>query len=340
MGARRWRVAILGAGRVGTALGRLLAESGYAIAGVCRRDVSAASVACQWIGSGRPETDPVRAAADADLVLICTPDRMVRAMCERLAGAGLGRAGVVWVHTSGALPAAAMAVAGSEGVLHLALHPLQAVPDAVRGTERLRGAWYGIEGSPEALAVGRALVADLQGRAVEVPAEGKALYHAAASVVSNYLVVLMAVGLCLWQRAGLPREQGLAALVQLMRSALAGMEERGVPGALTGPIERGDVETVRRHLRALAEAAPETGVQGEAQGARLVELYAGLGLAAVELAREKGSLPEEVAAQLRAVLAEARHGGRVGSHEGEQGAGAPLEGDEAAGRENHRVDRL
>lgn len=302
------RIAVIGAGRIGMALGRLLAEAGHRITGVSRRSPAGAEEARAFIGAERAETDAVSAAREAEVVLITTPDRAVRAICQELAAAGLARRDVTWVHTSGALSADAMAVPGAEAAERLAMHPLQAVADPAVGISLLRTCWYGLEGSPAALELGRRLVAEIGARAFEVPSAAKVLYHAAAAVASNYLVVVAAMALDLWERAGLDRQAGLPALVALMRGTLSGVERLGVPRALTGPVERGDAWTVRQHLQAMEASGPVAAGVPSAS-----ELYRILGRAAVGLARRKGSLsPEAARAVLEALAGDASSGGGRG----------------------------
>lgn len=316
-------VAVVGAGRLGTALGSLLARRNYPITGVVCRSRERARRACALIGAGTPETDPARGARDARIVLFAVPDDALREVSERVREGRSFRPGDLLVHTSGTLPAEVLGGKGTEGALLLSLHPLQTVADPSSGTERLVGAHYGLEGEEEALAAGRRLVEDLGGRPVVVPREGKALYHAAACVASNYLVTLVDASLRLQERVGVSRSEALKALMPLLEGTLENVARLGVPGALTGPIDRGDVETLESHLEALASEHGEAGADGPQPGngrseelRRLDRVYRTLGLDTLELVRRKrgGLAPthDEIEKLLRAAdegprAGEARH---------------------------------
>ena len=202
-------VDVIGArGRVGSAVSARLAERGIAAGG-----------------------------NDPDLVLLCVPDR---AIAEVAAGIEPGP----WVaHVSGGTPLAALA----PHARRFSLHPLQTFTHD-RGPEQLDGAWAAVTGeSDEALAVATALAGTLGLKPFALADGGRALYHAAAVIASNYLVTLHRAAGGLLADVGVPRE----ALDPLMRRVI---ENRF---RLTGPIERGDWETVERHRAAIAESSPE-----------------------------------------------------------------------------------
>jgi predicted short-subunit dehydrogenase-like oxidoreductase (DUF2520 family) len=151
----------------------------------------------------------------------------------------------------------------------------------------------GLEANEPALRVLEAIAQDLGAHTIVIPSGGKGLYHAAAVLVSNYVVTLAATGTDLLTRLGVPREDALRALLGLMGGALQNLKDAGLPNALTGPIARGDAGTVRRHLEATA-ADPA-----------LTSAYAALGLLTVPVALAKGALSEEGAQELARVLSAA-----------------------------------
>jgi predicted short-subunit dehydrogenase-like oxidoreductase (DUF2520 family) len=222
------RLAILGAGRAGGSL----AEAGAA-AGIDVRLGSRDS----WV-------------ADATIVLLCVPDAAIRVTCEALAPSL--RRGAFVGHVSGASRLDVLESAARVGAGTFSLHPLQTIPTSKTD---LAGAPCAIAGSDvDGLDLARALAERLGMAPFEVPEEGRAAYHAAASMASNFLIALEESSVELLEAAGVsaPREV-LAPLV--LRSA-ANWADAGAK-ALTGPIARGDTETVALHLEALADKAPE-----------------------------------------------------------------------------------
>jgi predicted short-subunit dehydrogenase-like oxidoreductase (DUF2520 family) len=128
-------------------------------------------------------------------------------------------------------------------------------------------------------------------RWIELKAGDKVIYHAAAVIASNYLVTLVKLADDLWETFGIPREQATQALLPLLKGTLNNIENAGIPQALTGPIDRGDTETVKKHITTLQKEAPD-----------VLSAYCELGLQTIPIAQAKGKIDEEKAAELRAVL--------------------------------------
>jgi predicted short-subunit dehydrogenase-like oxidoreductase (DUF2520 family) len=222
---------VVGRGRVGNAICRAL-------------DARAGEVAL----AGRDEVED--ACADAEIVLLCVPDAEIAAACERVTAVAPSLRFIG--HTSGATRLEALAPAAERGVATFSLHPLQTVPDL---DTDLTGAPAAIAGSePAALALARELAETCQMTPFEVSEDARAAYHAAASVASNFLVALETSAEDLLTAAGV--EDGRQLLAPLVLRTAANWVEHGA-GALTGPIARGDEETVRRQLDAIEEVAPE-----------------------------------------------------------------------------------
>jgi predicted short-subunit dehydrogenase-like oxidoreductase (DUF2520 family) len=288
------KIAIIGAGRVGTGLGVLLSRKGYRITGIADVERSRAEACVRRIAAeggeddlARPvTTDPCRAAADADIIFVTTPDRELSGVARRLARCpaspskpGL-RAGAVLCQTSGALPSSVLRAEGLEALSVLSLHPLMSFADRETAPERLAGAICVLEGDRDALPAGERIVHDLGGRAISIEAQDKMIYHAAACTASNYLVTLLHLARLLLARIGIDGDAATEMLLPLARSTLDNIESVGTPEALTGPIERGDVAILEAHLAALEE--------GEETGATAA--YALLGMITAALASEKGTI--------------------------------------------------
>ena len=162
----------------------------------------------------------------------------------------------------------------------------------------LRGVSFAVEGSGWLLPTVEGMARDLGGRPVRVPPEGRALYHATAVMACGHVAALLRVAASLWGAFGYPPEDALAALLPLARGTVEALEREGLPRGVTGPVVRGDVGTLRRHLEALSRAH---GGALEAQAPPGVALYSALALASLEVARERG-VPEARLREMEAAL--------------------------------------
>jgi predicted short-subunit dehydrogenase-like oxidoreductase (DUF2520 family) len=289
-------VAIIGAGRVGGSVGRLLAKAGYTITGVVSRRREHAEQARSFIGSGTAMTDPVKAALSADIVFITTPDGSIKNVGESISDGGGIRQGAIIVHMSGAQTIGLLDAVKKNGAHRAVIHPLQAIPSRELGEKNIPGSYFRIEADPEAAQTARELVTALGGIELKLPKWGSdaasaALYHAGAVAVSNFFVALVDFGLRYYETLGADRKEALKAVLPLIKGTLANIESAGIPDALTGPIMRGDIDTVRGHLEAMKARAPE-----------LLSLYRELGRQTVAVAREKNSITPQKAAEILTLM--------------------------------------
>lgn len=208
-------------------------------------------------------------------VFLSVPDDVLAEMAHALAGHGAAPPGCAAFHLSGALSSEVLAPLHARGYSVGSFHPLQSLAHPLTGADRLPGSWVAVSGEPGAVATARRLLQHLSCRDLTVPVARRPLYHASAVTASNLLAALMALAVRLLVEAGVEEEVALPALLPLARGTLANMEELGVQGSLTGPILRGDVETVQLHLRSLR--ARERDVY-RCLGSELVELASDLGL--------------------------------------------------------------
>ncbi len=248
------RVGVIGAGRVGAVLGAALADAGHQV--VAATAVSAASrtrAARLLPGAALLPADDV--IDRVDLILLAVPDDTLDDLVRGLADAGAFRAGQIVVHTSGAHGLAVLQPAVSCGVLPLALHPVMTFAGQPEDVLRLAGAPFGVTAADEHRAVAETLVLEMGGEPIWVEESARTLYHAALVVGSNHLITLVAEARDLLGIAGV--EDPARLLGPLLGAALDNSLRYG-DKALTGPVSRGDVGTVRRHLRTLVEQAPES----------------------------------------------------------------------------------
>jgi predicted short-subunit dehydrogenase-like oxidoreductase (DUF2520 family) len=252
------KVALVGPGRAGTALAVALVGAGHTVVAVAGRVPDAPGVVAAAEHLGALAAPVAEVARDADLVVLATPDDVVASVAEAVVP-GLRRDALV-VHCSGSLGLAALTpIAAARPDVRLGvLHPLQTLPAGDVGAARLPGSWAAVSG-PSAVA---ALAEELGMQPFVVDDEHRDRYHAAACIASNHLVALLGQVERVASTAGVP----LAAFEPLVRATVDNAFALGPHAALTGPVSRGDVDTVARHLavvaddeqrayRALAEAA-------------------------------------------------------------------------------------
>jgi predicted short-subunit dehydrogenase-like oxidoreductase (DUF2520 family) len=257
-------VAIVGAGRVGCALGRLLRQKGWRIGPVVTRSLRTARAARRHIGSGKPQAGLSEAVLAADLIVIATPDRAIAETARALArfgGSGSARrsrvkknAGGTWrgkivLNTSGALSSDILRPLALRGAAIGSLHPLQTFSG--RTTPSLSGSTCVMEGSTGALRMARRICRELGGVPLVLPPSRKAAYHAGAALAAGHVLAVIEAAVRMLIAAGFSRQRAVRALVPLTRQTLANYERVGAPAAWTGPLSRGDFAVIEGHLKAL-----------------------------------------------------------------------------------------
>ncbi|HET7241058.1 MAG TPA: Rossmann-like and DUF2520 domain-containing protein [Gemmatimonadales bacterium] len=262
-------VTILGAGRMGQGLA--LALRGREVSLVSRRRHPVAPQLQLYTGAR------VDAVAKALVLILAVPDDAVTVLATDLAAERTVGPRHTVLHLSGLLDRGALSPLAPSGAALGSFHPLQTIADPAAAPERLAGAYAGLEGDPRAVEVGEQLAEALRMVPVRVSAGGKAAYHAGAAMVANYTVALLSVAERLAREAGIPPETAARLYLPLLGGVVANLDS-GVAAALTGPVRRGDVQTIRAHLTVLSGA-----------DARLYRL---LGAEALRLARQAGLSPE------------------------------------------------
>lgn len=245
-------VMIVGPGRMGLALGYALIEAdAVASLTVCGRrpEPPTHPLFIQGLATYCFGLEPV--PPDTEAVFLAVPDHVVPEMAHALAGQGRAPEGCAAFHLSGALSTEVLAPLHIQGYSVGSFHLLQAVAHPVTGAERIPGSFIAVTGAPRAIAVARRLASALASPMLTVPESRRPLYHAAAVMASNFLAPVLDMATRMMERAGIPHDEALPALLPLVRGALANIEEVGLEQAVTGPVPRGDVETVGLHLRAL-----------------------------------------------------------------------------------------
>ena len=245
-------VSIIGAGRLGTTLALALADKSYPIRSMVARRAASARKAAKLLD---PLDDAVQvlpaknlgSLLAADLFLITTPDDQIAHVASELARLQTPRRATA-LHTSGALSAEVLAPLRKRGWSTGSIHPLIS---ATGSTTVLDGAFWSVEGDKTALRVAKTIVRDLGGKSFSIRSEDKPLYHAAAVMSAGNVVALFDVALEMLVQCGLTRTTARTVLLPLLASTVRNLETKDPADALTGTFARGDLETVKRHLKAL-----------------------------------------------------------------------------------------
>lgn len=250
-------VTIVGPGRVGQSIGKLLGEAGIRIRYVAARRAEAARRAVRFIGSGAAVGLDCESLADTGVVILTVSDAALASLARQLASWHCPWSDKVVLHTSGALPSDVLRPLRRRGASVGSLHPFQTVPTAAVGLRNLSGCFWGIEGDRRACEVATALARALGGTPFRVKPSWKLLYHAAAVLSCGAVVALLDQSARLLRAAGVP-----AAIVRPMLGHFAGetvgnFVSLGGHQALTGPAVRGDWQTIAQHLASLRRRAPE-----------------------------------------------------------------------------------
>lgn len=280
-------IAFIGAGRLGQTLASALAQRGEPLRAVAsRRLASAQALAAQIPGCQAMSAE--QAVAAADLVFLSTPDDELAGLAQSLPW----RAGQAVVHCSGATELAVLGPALTAGAAVGGFHPLQIFSDPQQALGLLAGSTVAIESADAALQAELLRLAELLAmRPLSLPPGARAAYHGAASFAASFLLSLLDEAAEVWARLGLPREQALPALLPLAQGTLQAAQSRGLAGALSGPISRGDRGVVAAHLQAFDALGGEHG-----------QFYRELARRQLDLAAQAGRLDAASIEALRAAL--------------------------------------
>jgi predicted short-subunit dehydrogenase-like oxidoreductase (DUF2520 family) len=287
---RRERIGIIGAGRVGSALAWHCHRLGYGIAGVADNRPKQAWVVYGLLKLPYRRMGTCEVAAESDVLFITTLDGSIEPEFQAIRR--LLTPGSIVAHCSGAMGTDAFKGAIAQGLDTLALHPVQAFASHAQAIRTLPGSFFAVEGTARGLKFARKLVRGLRGSCVVVKGQDRPLYHAACVFGSNFINGLLDAAEVTAGKLGISRRKAARIFVPLARAVLDNVAESGATQSLTGPVQRGDWETVARHLVSLRERVPE-----------LVQVYRVLSLRLVELAR-RGGLDSSAARRLRRILEE------------------------------------
>jgi predicted short-subunit dehydrogenase-like oxidoreductase (DUF2520 family) len=248
--------AIVGAGRVGSALGRRLSELGWKIGAVVTRSEASARRAVRFIGAGKARASLTRQILASSVILIATPDDEIANVAQELARiAEEELRGKVVLHTSGAMDSSLLEAARKRGAKVGSLHPLQSFSGVA--VPSLEGRIFTVEGETQAVRVARRIARALGGSPVRIAGSKKVMYHAAAAMAAGHVLAVEEAATRLLVSLGMKRSEAVRGLLPLTRQVLENFERLGPRAAWTGPLSRGDYKIVRAHLDSLQESPTE-----------------------------------------------------------------------------------
>ncbi len=269
------RFTIIGGGRVGTAVGRILQRKGEQVVAVASRSEESLQLVAKFIEGAALTSDVVKAGRKGNAIIITTPDDLIADTCLSLVSGKAVKKGDHIVHMSGALGLDVLDPAEELGALTASVHPLQTFAD-------VRGAVKNIPGSVFAVTTRREdtrawteeLVRKLGGEPVLLSEKDKTLYHIGAVLASNLLVALEHAAELIYQEIGMHHEKALNALLPLIEGTVQNLKRLGTEKSLTGPVSRGDIGVLRRHLECLEREERKD----------LMRVYTSLSLYALDIA--------------------------------------------------------
>ena len=284
------RIAFVGSGTVGKTLAVALNRLGYPVVAASSRTFASAEALAGLVSGCVPYPTADEAASQANMVFITTSDDAIQPVAESISW----RAGQGVAHCSGAASVVELEPARQSGALPGAFHPLQTFSSVDDALKALPGSTFGIEGGDEIRPYLEEMAVALGGIPVFLRAEDKPLYHATVVMMGGLLSALAGAVADSWTTFGIDRQQALNSLAPIVRGDADTLVTVGIPMAIAGPFVRGDVGTVRKHLAAIQQQAPQ-----------LLATYCHMALAGLPYAVEKGRIKDETVAEIQQLINEA-----------------------------------
>jgi len=278
------KIGFIGAGTTGTALAVRLSQKGCPVVAVSSRTLSSAQKLAGLVSNCQVCHTAQELVDVAELVFITTPDDVIAQVCSE----------VQW--HDGAHSVDILESVKKLGAAVGSFHPLQTFADVDQAIRNLPGSTFALEAEEPLLSTLKELTSLLNGNWVELKPGDKVLYHAAAVFACNYLVTLVKLAVDLWQDFGTSQKEATRALLPLLRGTINNIDNVGLPNCLTGPIARGDLGTIERHLNAL-----------EAKKFSPLSTYKELGLQTIPIALAKGKVNKQKAEEMNALLSLTRN---------------------------------
>lgn len=278
----------IGAGHLGKTIGKLLVQKNVGkILGVVNRSYGSAKEAVRFMGQGTAFSS-LEALPEADITFITTPDDLIQSLCSKLVSVGHLKENSIVLHCSGALSSAVLSAAKSKHCFIASIHPARNFADPKFSVQYYRGTFCSIEGDLEATKKLKNIFEAIGSITYFIDGHKKALYHAAGVFASNYLIMLSKASLDCLKETGVSDEMAFEIMISLMSDTLSNLKKIKSPEkTLTGPLNRGDLETIEKHIAALEDT-----------NKTMSHLYKTLALVTLELT----SLPKEKREELKSLL--------------------------------------
>ena len=245
------KTGFIGAGKVGCSLGRYFVLNGLSVSGFFDVDEESARTAAEFVGTDFV-TELEELVRNSDALFLTVPDGLISTVWNQIKDMPVE--GRFICHCSGALSAEdAFPGIKDRGAFGYSVHPLFAVSDKFHSYEELPPAFFTIEGDEEHLNDITALFQSFGNPVRNIKAKDKVKYHCAAAICSNQVIALIQESLDLLSECGFDEESALSALAPIITGNVAHIVKDGTAGSLTGPVERGDTDTVKKHLNCLNE---------------------------------------------------------------------------------------
>ena len=286
---RKSRIGFVGAGIVARSLAVALSRRGCPVTAAASRSFSSAEELSRLVPEAVPYENPQEAADSADVVFLTVPDDAIAPVAAEISWQERHTV----VHCSGVSSLDVLGPATQHGARVGSFHPMQAFASVQNSVESIPGVTFGIEGGPQVREYLGQLARAVGGRPIFLEPQDKPLYHLSGVMMGGLLSGVAAAAAQLWEHIGMEREDGVQALMPMMRQVSQNLATSGVPGGIAGPYARGDVGTVRKHLQALSQRAPE-----------VLPLYCHMGLAGLPFVLEKGTISPEQVEEIRGLLEE------------------------------------
>lgn len=286
------KISIIGAGRLGTCLGKALFRAGYSISSLTANTLQEAEESSRIIGQGKPGTDNIHAAEMGEIILLTVPDDLIEKTAKELSKAALSWKDKQVFHCSGLHSSHILKPLEELGAETASFHPIQTFSSKKSEPGLFNNIYVSLEGNQRAQKTAEDMITRIGGRFFSIRAEDKPLYHSACSIASNLMVILLDAAVELLKHTGKNEKESFEMLFPLIKRTLQNVKEFSISQALTGPVKRGDIDTISHQLRSLS-VLPE-----------IRSIYIQLTSRALDLVEKESGLSPQRIRKLRDLLEE------------------------------------